>query len=186
MVRAFIAVNISDGHRQRLAELLDSFRSLDVGVKWVVPENLHVTLKFLGDTDEKVLDDLYAAVRNALAGLRRFQLSLRGLGQFPNARSPRVVWVGINDGADSLRQLSKRVSEAVIPFGFETEKRKFSAHLTIGRVKHTKNISTLVDKLTSMEFETEPAVVSEVIFYQSTLRPQGPIYTPLSKFELVE
>lgn len=184
MIRAFIAVNISDVQRSEVGGVLDQLRAYDVRIKWVETGNLHITLKFLGDTEEKQLADMYDAIGKSIGDAPPFELSLKNLGCFPNIHRPRVIWVGIENGYDGLSDLSKRVEMAVEPFGFEPEKRKFSGHLTLGRVKDNRNVERLTGDLPKFQIETSIATVSDIVFYQSDLRPQGPIYTPLRAFEL--
>ncbi|MBU1318436.1 MAG: RNA 2',3'-cyclic phosphodiesterase [candidate division Zixibacteria bacterium] len=184
MIRAFVAVNISDDQRAEVGKVIGKLRDYDVRIKWVEVSNLHVTLKFLGDTDEKALPDMYAAIADAVSGIQPFDLSLRNLGCFPNVQRPRVIWVGIDDGYDGLRDLSRDVERAVEPFGFAPEKRKFSGHLTIGRVKDNRNVETLTRDLSKIDFASSSAKVSGFVLHQSVLRPQGPVYTPLKIFEL--
>ena len=183
-VRAFIAVKISDEQRNSIAEVLDRLRRHDVSIKWVEPKNMHITLKFLGDTAEENLPQLFDAVEDALDGARRFELKLTGLGQFPPRKPPRVIWAGIESCYDSLKDLAHNIDTALKPFGFEPEKRKFSAHVTIGRVKNNRNIRSVTDDLEKIRFDTPGTTVSEVVFFKSDLTPKGPIYTPLKKFEL--
>jgi 2'-5' RNA ligase len=185
MVRAFVAVKISDQQRQAIASILEELSQLDVRVKWVAPENLHITLKFLGDTDEEILPQIYKSIENAIGDSLSFDFLLEGVGQFPNARNPRVIWAGIREGYESLRALSSRIDQAVRPFGFKPEKRRFSAHLTIGRVKDNRNINILMNEISVIDFVSESSLVTEVVLYQSTLRPKGPIYTPLKTFDLL-
>ena len=183
MLRAFIAANISDKQKEEVGRVLDRLMGYDVRVKWVKIGNMHITLKFLGDTEEKILPDLYTAISESINDQRAFDISLESLGCFPNAHRPRVIWVGIKDGYDNLRELSQNIDRAVKPFGFRPEKRKFSAHLTLGRVKDAGNIESLTSDLSRIEFSSSKAKVSDVVFYQSVLRPQGPLYTALKTFE---
>ncbi len=183
-IRAFIAVRISDDQRDRVAEVLDRLSSHDVRVKWVDPKNMHITLKFLGDMAEENLPAIFDAIEDALQESRRFEMKLAGLGQFPPRKPPRVIWAGIESGYDSLKDIAAKIEKAVEPFGFEPEKRKFSAHVTIGRVKNNKNIRLVTDDLEKIRFDSPGAAVSEVVFFKSDLTPTGPIYTPLRRFEL--
>jgi 2'-5' RNA ligase len=185
MLRAFVAVNISEQQRDEVGRVLANLSSYDVRVRWVKIGNVHVTLKFLGDTSEKVLPDLYHAIGECLADQHAFDLSLAKLGCFPNARYPRIIWIGIDSGYEALKGMSRRIEGAVEPFGFKREKRKFSAHLTIGRVRDNKNISSLIEDISNWDFASSVAKISKVVFYQSTLRQQGPIYTSLREFELI-
>jgi len=184
MIRAFVAVNISDGQRSEVGSVLDRLHAYDVRIKWVEIGNLHITLKFLGDTEEKQLPDMYDAIAESVSDARPFDLSLKNLGCFPNIHRPRVIWVGIENGYDGLRDLSRRVERAVEPFGFAPEKRKFSGHLTLGRVKDNRNVERLTGDLPKFQIETSMTTVSDFVFYRSVLRPQGPVYTPLKTFEL--
>lgn len=185
MMRAFIAVNISEEQRDEVGRVLANLMSYDVRVRWVKIKNVHVTLKFLGDTSEKILPHLYEAIGESIADQQEFDLSLAKLGCFPNTRYPRIIWVGIKDGYENLKEMSRRIETAVEAFGFKREKRKFSAHLTIGRVKDGKNIASLIEDISNWDFSSSIASISKVVFYQSTLRQQGPIYTPLKEFELI-
>ncbi len=184
MIRAFIAVNLSESQRREVGRLIDDFRRHDVRVKWVNAANLHVTMKFLGDTSEDSLTEMFSAVGDALTGLKQFNLKLANVGCFPSAKKPKVIWVGINDGFGHLKEVSKRVEAAVEPFGFAPEQRKFSAHVTVGRVKDNKNIQLLTGEFVNVRFESSSAMIGDVVFYKSDLRPEGPIYTPLRTFEL--
>jgi len=183
-IRTFIAVKISDEQRAGVAEVLDRLRCHDVSVKWVEPKNMHITLKFLGDTAEENLPQLFDAISDALNGARRFDLKLAGLGQFPPRKPPRVIWAGIQSGYENLRDIASKIDKALEPFGFEPEKRKFSAHVTIGRVKNNRNIRLVTDDLEKIGFDSPGTTVSEVVFFKSDLTPKGPIYTSLKKFEL--
>ncbi len=184
MLRAFIAVDISDQQRDEVGRVLANLMGYDVRVRWVKIKNVHITLKFLGDTSERILPDLYAAIEGALADHKVLDLSLEKLGCFPNTRYPRIIWVGIREGFESLRDMSRSIEQVVEPFGFKREKRKFSAHLTIGRVKDGKGMDSLIQDISDWDFSSSSARISRVVFYQSTLRQQGPIYTPLKEFEL--
>jgi 2'-5' RNA ligase len=185
MIRAFVAVDISDRQREEVAGVLESMMGYDVRVKWVKIENVHVTLKFLGDTDEGILPDMYAAIGESLSDHSAFELSLEKLGCFPNVHRPRIIWIGIKNGYENLRGLSQEVERAVEPFGFRPEKRKFSVHLTVGRVKDSRSIEPLIRDISRMDFSSSAATISKVVFYRSILRPQGPIYTSLKEFELI-
>jgi 2'-5' RNA ligase len=184
MIRAFIAVNISDDQKREASAMVRRLSSLGARVKWVESSNLHITLKFLGDTDEKLLPELYESVEIALKDAAGFDLSFEGLGCFPNPRRPKVIWIGIKDGYENLKSMAGQIEKAVVPLGFEPEGRPFSAHLTIGRVKDDRGIELLTKELPALQFLSSVSSISKAVFYQSTLRPDGPIYTPLKTFEL--
>ncbi len=184
-MRSFIAVKISSEQRELIAELVEKLRQYGANVKWVRPDNLHVTLKFLGDVDEKALPQIFDSLEKSLTNQQSFDFNLSALGCFPNSRRPRVFWVGIERGAEELKALAKIIDECMLGFGFPREKRGFSPHLTIGRVKDTRMIDRLTKEFDKHKFETGKCIIDEVFFYQSILKPDGPTYIPHKVIKLV-
>ena len=178
MVRTFIAVRVSDSVRQSLADLIGELRNSGADVKWVAPENLHLTMKFLGNVLETRVDEMAEAVSRACEGISPFEMSLEGVGAFPSIRRPKVVWVGVIKGKDVLINLNKNIEAELEPIGFERERRRFSPHLTIGRLRREGRPGDLADRL-SMEFNGGECVVESVYLMKSTLTPKGPIYEEL-------
>jgi len=183
-MRSFIAVKISFDQKGQISELIRDFKRSDVRVKWVKPENLHVTLKFLGEVDEKDLPNIFDALQKSLTNDRSFQFNLESVGCFPNMKRPRVIWVGIDQGAENLKILAKKVDGIMTEFGFEREKRGFSPHLTIGRVKDSQGIEELTSSFGQIKFKTETCLIDEVIFIQSILKREGPTYIPHKRVKL--
>ena len=177
-MRSFIAVKISQNQREQISKLIGDLKKSETDVKWVKPENLHVTLKFLGDVDERALPEMFDYLEKSLTNDISFRFNLRAIGCFPNIRRPRVIWVGIDQGTDSLKVLAKKIDECMLGFGFAREKRGFSPHLTIGRVRSTRLIERLTNMFKDVVFETEDFVIDEVIFFQSILKREGPTYIP--------
>ncbi len=185
MIRAFIAVELPDSVRQEVASLQADFKSSGADVKWVDPENLHLTLKFLGDIEESQTAALKEALGAGIGGLTPLDIHLEGIGAFPKTTFPRVIWVGVNQGEKQLVELGEKAEQACVGLGFPREERPFSAHLTIGRVRSKDRLAPLIKKLQVAEFRaTAPAPVTKIILFQSTLSPKGPIYTPLAEFPL--
>jgi len=177
-MRSFIAVKISSHQREKIAALISTFRRTQARVKWVHPENLHATLKFLGEVNEADLPEIYDALEKSLTNDQSFAFNLSGLGCFPNAKRPRVIWIGIQRGAPELRQMASKIDSLMSRFGFEKEKRGFSPHLTIGRVKDDRGIDEVTGQLDLIKFETDECIIDEVIFFQSILKREGPTYIP--------
>ncbi len=150
------------------------------------PENVHLTLKFLGDVDEALLADLKAALAAAAAAAAPFPLSLKGGGCFPNARAPRVIWIGLAEGAKEASALAGAVERALEPLGFAREKRPFRPHLTIGRVKDVRaGAPTAENKIEQLEGYDVPAAAAEAIaLIKSTLTPEGSTYREIGRFRL--
>lgn len=184
MIRTFIAVDIPDSTRVNIGKLQDKLRQHRADVKWVRPEGIHITLKFLGNVEEGRIEEVVHAVREAVNSLDPFVVALGGTGTFPNARRPRVLWVGVEKGSENLVELATRIEAKLSDLGFPKEKRKFSAHLTIGRVRSPSRIEATVRAMHSIGFEGEGFEVGEVVVMKSDLRPTGAIYTALGRIKL--
>jgi len=185
-MRTFIAVELPREVKREIEEVQSPLKKTDTFVSWVKPGNVHVTLKFLGEVNEERIEDVFQGTERALKESRVFNLSLKDLGCFPNVRRPRVVWVGVDKGKEELSQMQSRIEEELFKLRFPKEERRFSAHLTIGRVKSPKNIDDLTRRIETTKFQTEEVKVEEVVVMKSQLHPQGAIYTPLKKIKLLE
>ncbi len=183
-LRLFVAVNLSAEIRQRLAAAQEHLRRARSDVSWVQAENLHLTLKFLGETAEERL----SPIRQTLAAIGRehaaFGFDLAGVGSF-GGRVPRVVWVGVKQGSEPLTALAAHVESALADLGFPREQRGFTAHLTLGRVRSSKNVEGLaagIREIQEEQFGTAPVEAFELM--RSELRPSGSVYTLLERFAL--
>lgn len=183
-MRLFIAVNLPSVVRERLAAEQDRLRQAQADVSWVRAENIHVTLKFLGETEEKRLDRIRPALLEVARGSAPFRIQVSGLGSF-GGRVPRVVWVGVQEGVEPLSRLAKDVEAAMARLGFPREKRGFSAHITLGRVRSARNAEALLTALAQAETGPLGSVeVNQFELMQSELRPTGSVYTVLAEFPL--
>jgi 2'-5' RNA ligase len=178
MLRTFVAVEIAHPLRDAVDELVGSLRASTAPVKWVRPENLHLTLKFLGNVEESKVDEIAGAIIRASEGTAPFEIALSGVGAFPNLKRPRVLWVGISKGKDELVSLSQKIEDELTELGFEKEKRGFSPHLTIGRLRREGRPGDLPDRL-GVQFKTGECTIGRVRLMKSTLTPQGPVYEEL-------
>jgi len=178
-MRIFIALELSDEIKGELSRLEGRLKEARADIKWAKPENIHLTLKFLGDIEESNIEE----IKNALGGIssseKPFEISLFKLGAFPSLNQPRVIWAGIDKGCSEAENIAARVADALKKIGFPKEERPFSAHLTLGRVKSGKNKAGLKDMLASLEVRPKSCVINKITLFQSTLAPNGPIYTPL-------
>ncbi|MBI4735505.1 MAG: RNA 2',3'-cyclic phosphodiesterase [candidate division NC10 bacterium] len=183
-MRLFVAVNLPSEVRERLAAVQDRLRRAQADVSWVRAENIHVTLKFLGDVEAKRLERVRPALAEEARAGAPFSMEVSGVGSF-GGRIPRVVWVGVGDGAEPLTRLAGQVEDGLGRVGFPKERRGFAAHLTVGRVRSPRNAEALLAALG--EERTEPFGVAEVTQFdlmQSELRPSGSVYSVLEKFPL--
>jgi 2'-5' RNA ligase len=185
-IRVFIALELPDEAKQKLDELILKLRAgLPGGVRWVDPSGIHLTLKFLGDIDPSSVADLLEAMKSMPRATPRERLSLRlsGLGLFPNPEQPRVLWAGLDGDLAALRALQEKTEEAMSGLGFAPDRRPFNPHLTLGRVR--AGVAADLRRqagsaVTGMAMEDgEPWEPEAVHLIQSTLTPQGAVYTKL-------
>lgn len=178
MIRTFIALPIPDDIKERLADAITQLKGKNHGVRWVRPEGMHLTLKFLGDTPEDLVSRISEGLDTAARGCHPLTLSLAGCGAFPNVRRPRVVWAGLTGDVDELFCLAASVEKASARCGVPQERRPFSAHITLGRLKAPTMLDLGIDSFTGR------FTVSEVLLYRSELLPGGARYTVLHRSSL--
>jgi 2'-5' RNA ligase len=183
-IRAFIAIELPGSVRSALSKLQDDIkRSEHAPVKWVDPGSVHLTLKFLGNIAAVTISEITRAISEAVGADTRFRLELGELGVFPNLRAPRVVWVGLAGETAALSALQRSIESALIPIGFPPEKRSFSPHLTLGRVREMASPDerrSLGQTIASLQVASAgPFQVDAVNLMRSTLTPQGALYTRL-------
>ncbi|MBN1135516.1 MAG: RNA 2',3'-cyclic phosphodiesterase [Anaerolineae bacterium] len=194
-LRTFIAVELDHELKATLAGIQSRLRGVvpPRAVRWVQPEGIHLTLKFLGDTPLDKVEQVKAALARAAGQIPAFAITVGGVGCFPDARRPRVVWVGVQEPSGSLARLWQAVESHIAPLGFPTEKRPFSPHLTVGRVQRYASgaeardvgqaVTALAAEITGAQDEM---AVSAVAYIKSDLRPTGAIYTTLTQARLQE
>ena len=181
-MRTFIAIELGDAIRERLAHAQERLRACRCGVKWVRPEQIHLTVKFLGEIDEGAAADVAAAMAAAAEGVGGLDLRVAGLGAFPPRGAPRVVWAGIEEPSGRLATLHKRLDLELEKLGIERETRPFHPHATLGRVKDRRAgrpLRALIDTQRTAEFGAR--TVDDMVLLRSVLSPTGPTYTPLHR-----
>jgi len=184
-MRLFIAVTVPDDIKEQIVALQSDLRSARADIKWVEKDNFHVTLKFLGETAEEKLDGIVSALSSALADIKPFALSFAGVGAFPGVRAPRVVWLGINEGKEQLKEAAQRIDETLSKLGFAKEIREFSSHATLGRLRSAKNRGILAEKIQKYgEAAFGPFTVDHIDVMQSFLSPSGPRYQCLKSISI--
>ncbi len=183
-MRLFVAVCLPQEVRDGLAAVQDRLRRAQADVSWVKPANLHITLKFLGETEPKRLERIGPALADAARSVAPFLVAVAGVGTF-GGRIPRVVWVGVREGSAALETLAGAIESGLARVGFPKERRGFTAHFTLGRVRSPRNAEALLAAI-----RDEPTVplgavpVEEFVLMQSRLDPGGSIYTVLERFPL--
>jgi len=186
MKRVFVAVDISHEARRKVAAYIETLRNefRQVRAGWEKPEKLHLTLKFLGETNETQSAELDKIVEKISGGISNFKLRIAETGVFPNARNARVLWIDVKDEAGNLLKINDLLEAEAEKIGFAKEKRKFVPHLTIGRVREPHRARDLANKHRQNKFEPVEFEISEIVIYESKLLPTGSVYSVVSKHEL--
>lgn len=184
-IRSFIAIELPQNVKNGLAQLRNELeRAEHRFVKWVDPEAVHLTLKFLGNIPVKQVGEINKAIEEATKGTPPFHLKISGLGGFPNLKQPRVLWVGISGEVDKLLSLQQDIDSMLAPLGFSKEERPFVPHLTLARIRERAAPAqrrSFGELVISTGFETSYLVNVETIkLMRSELTPEGAIYTCLS------
>jgi len=184
-MRLFVALDLPDEVRRALAVLIARLKPKSRSARWVRPESMHLTLKFLGETDAQKLD----AVRAALAKIHSAQpvdLHFCALGFFPNEFKPRIIWAAVQTSAN-LFELSAAIEQSLEPLGFARESRAFVPHLTLARIKSTKGIENLVRAADALKsYDLGSARESEFHLFESVLKRSGAEYKKLVTFPFVQ
>lgn len=184
MIRTFICLEIPKKVQAEIENKVTApLRATGAGCSWVKADNLHLTLKFLGDVPETMLADIFESVKNSAGHFDRFHANLEKVGTF-GGKIPRVVWVGIGGDVEKITQLANEIDKDLSKLGFERESRPFSPHLTVGRVRNPKNISSMLEKIDEISLPTDKFIIYKVIVMKSVLSPGGSVYTPQFEFEL--
>ena len=185
LIRTFIAIEIPDGIKAAMADVQGALRKTGADVGWTRPEGVHLTLKFLGPVEAALIPKLVDALEAAIKDEAPLVVDVKGAGVFPNARAPRVVWLGFGGDIDALAELARKVEAACEGLGFKPEGRPFKPHLTLGRVKSSKGVKALMDALKSFEkVELGGFKAESVSIMKSELKPSGAVYTQLQEIKL--
>lgn len=183
LIRTFIAVNLAAPVVEEIAKVQLRLKQAKADIRWVRVEGMHLTLKFLGEIDYRqvvpIVDRLHAALREQAA----LQVTARGLGGFPNLNRPRVIWVGLS--GNGLTELRDRVEAALVRLDFPPEARRFTPHMTLGRVRSQRGWNQVLALIRQSEqADFGQSVIDTVTVYQSDLQPTGAVYTPLGSIPL--
>lgn len=183
-MRTFIAIDLEKDIKDRLSSFLQELHKVSRDIKWVKKEGMHLTLKFLGEVEEKRIPEIESSLKDISRKFSPFVIRFRGTGTFPPGRkNPRVVWVGIEENK-AFVAMQARMEEEMEKWGFAKEKREFHPHLTLGRIKthsYLGGIFPLLEKNRESDFgEME---VNKITFFQSLLKPTGAEYSVISEFD---
>lgn len=185
-IRTFIAVRASQRVNNNVARVIGRLGALSDGYNWVEPENLHVTLNFVGDVVDIEVPELCKLIKDAVEPLPAFDMSLQGVSGFPDVEQPRVLWIGVDEGGDRLRELYRVLEEVLHHWGVNKDRNEFVPHMTLGRIKRggrwNDGLMELVHKLRNHDGGF--CYVDEVVIFSSFLEKRGPTYTPMARVKL--
>ncbi|MEX0642177.1 MAG: RNA 2',3'-cyclic phosphodiesterase [Pirellulales bacterium] len=185
-IRTFIAIETPPEIHRRIADLMNRLRRADADVKWVAPEQMHWTIKFLGNVDDHEIHEVCRAVEDCVEPFTPFDLTVSGVGAFPTPDRPRTLWIGATNGAEALGILAGSVEKALAQLGYPKEHRRFTAHLTLGRVHTGRNAQALAQLLKeNAEFDAGTMGVDEVVVFSSRLEPEGAVHEALGRAPLM-
>ncbi|HEY6105327.1 MAG TPA: RNA 2',3'-cyclic phosphodiesterase [Anaeromyxobacteraceae bacterium] len=188
-LRLFVALDPPEPVRRRIAAMQAELRRAAGrhadGVRWVAPEDAHLTLQFLGAVPEERLEALRGALAATAGEARPLALELKGAGGFPSARRPRVVWAGVGGEVEALAGLAAGLGRRLAPLGFPPEERPLTPHLTLGRAREGRGATGLGGALAQVaSLEGAPWRAEALVLYRSHLSPAGASYQPLDRFPL--
>lgn len=172
-LRCFIAIEIPEPVKKKISEFIDILKKYNVDIRWITPENLHLTLKFLGSTPEVLLPKIRESLINIVLSHEPFYIKIYTTGVFPNRRHPRVIWIGVEDSG-VLNKLKRHIEDSMALLGYQKEDREFNPHLTLGRVRSQKGIANLVKELDNFREKDFGSVnVESIKLMKSELKPKG-------------
>ncbi|MBI3854322.1 MAG: RNA 2',3'-cyclic phosphodiesterase [Planctomycetes bacterium] len=184
-MRCFVALALPTSVRKLLVQVQEALRRADADVKWVEEENLHLSLKFLGDVDDEALAKLKGLLSVEALRWPRMALTYEGIGTFPERGTPRVIWAGCSGDLEKVAALAGAIERSAEQVGVPRETHPFVAHLTIGRVKSDRSVKRL---MAAIENQRRVPIgkdeVREFVLYRSTLTNKGPVYEALAAFPL--
>lgn len=178
-LRLFIAIDIPEQIKEEISDLIEILKKYDADVKWIQPDNLHLTLKFLGETSDTLPEKIRESLLPIVSSYEPFFISIRSTGVFPHEKHPRVLWIGIVD-SDRLQSLKGDIDQKLSSVGFPMDDKNFHPHLTLGRVRSNKGMLSLMKDFRMFhEKFFGDCIVDRIKLMKSDLKPKGPVYTCL-------
>ncbi len=182
-IRAFIAIELEETIRDEISRIQGILKASEADVKWVRPENLHLTLRFLGNIRQEKIEKIKNALSEHLSSFKPCSLKLDSLGVFPNIQYPRIIWISVLSN-NILEELARSAETALVSLKFAKEKRGFKSHITLARLRSNRNKHRLVEILEKTQISQEEMILKKVSLFKSTLSSSGPHYEVLSTISL--
>ena len=184
-IRSFIAFELPAAVISRLDSVQQELKALQLKARWVRPQNIHLTLKFLGNIDPAAVEKIGQAMAEAAGDCAPIALTVDGIGFFPGLRRPRVLWVGLGGATGVLLDLQRNLAERLAAIGFAKDKRSFKAHLTLGRIRQAVDPNVLSRAVEDYsDLESLKFTADRIILFKSDLKPSGAVYSHLKQAKL--
>jgi 2'-5' RNA ligase len=184
-MRLFVAIELPDEIKQGIARIQEQLRKTGAGAGWTRPEGIHLTLKFLGEAPETKAQEIMRALDAAVKGTGKLSLTVEGTGIFPNAKNPRVLWIGVGGDIERLAGLQASIEDAMDKVGFEREAREFSPHITLARIKFPKPRDNWQQKIEGIkDVKLGGFEAGHLSLMKSELKREGAVYTEVGRTEL--
>lgn len=186
-MRVFIAIELPASVHELAEERVRFLRAEFPGVRasWERTEKMHITLKFLGEIDERRLTKVQNSITQAAKNFRPFEISIEETGAFPPRGVPRILWLGVKDDSETLSKFQSKLEDEFAKIGFEKEKRKFHPHITLARIRMPDGAKRLRDRHEQLNFQSDIFAVYEIVLIKSVLSSAGSSYTKLSSHPLL-
>lgn len=185
-IRTFIAIELSSSVRSRASELIKRLQAADVRATWIKPQQMHLTLKFLGDVPDPEIPEVCKLVQQAVGELPAFEVVFRGCGAFPSLDNPRTVWIGVEEGAEEVVIIHEAIDLALKKLRFPRETRRFQPHLTLGRIRESGPAVAELSRIIAehADYDADLTVVDEVVTFASFQDKSGPSHDAMGRAEL--
>lgn len=183
-IRSFVSFDISSGEiLKKIQDVQEKLVETQADLKVVKPKNIHITMRFLGEISSETIEKVIEQMEEIKS--QSFDIEFKGIGTFPNIKYPRVIWIGIKKGSDELKEIYTQLEPRLNKIGFNPDKKGFSPHLTIARLRSGRNRKTLIDILRHLEFLEIGILRAEILrLKKSNLTPSGPIYSTIHEVNL--
>jgi 2'-5' RNA ligase len=178
MIRLFIGIELDKQIKEPLSKIQEQVRFIKPS--WVPPKNIHLTVKFLGWSNEESIGEIISAIRSVTEKYKHFEITIDGLGAFPNTKKARIFWVGLEGNTVYLSRLQGDLEDVLLPLGYEKEKRPYHPHITLARLRVFEDVR----KALSLKMSYRQMKVKELTLFQSRLTPKGAVYSVVEKFSL--
>ncbi|MFW6134444.1 MAG: RNA 2',3'-cyclic phosphodiesterase [Elusimicrobiota bacterium] len=184
-MRLFIAIPISEDIRKGIEDIQDDLKKkLKKGkIRWVEPHKIHLTLNFLGNIESEKKDKIIQAMKKSVKEAKQFKIEIKNGGVFPSARRPRVLWIGCQDTENKVTDIKKKLDKELKVIGYKREKRKYTPHLTVGRIKYIRKNSKMIDFLLNQDINLGILKVNKIHLVESVLSPKGAQYSVVESVE---